>query len=53
MFLPLRLAVTAAAVTPGGATEIAELLGREETIRRVEFSLGLLDNDLKSVGSEE
>lgn len=53
VFLPLRLAVTAAAVTPGGATEIAELLGREETIRRVEFSLGLLDNDLKSVGSAE
>ena len=42
VFLPLRLAVTAAAVTPGGATEIAELLGKEETIRRAEFSLNVV-----------
>ena len=46
VFLPLRLAITAAAVTPGGATEIAELLGKEETIRRLDFSIKLLTEAL-------
>ena len=44
VFLPLRLAITAAAVTPGGATEIAELLGKDETIRRLDFSIKLLQD---------
>ncbi|MDE6550045.1 MAG: glutamate--tRNA ligase [Clostridia bacterium] len=42
VFLPVRLAITAAAVTPGGATEIAELLGKEESIRRLKLSLDWL-----------
>lgn len=37
-----RIAITGFASTAGGATEIAELLGKEETIRRLTFSLNLL-----------
>ena len=46
IFLPLRLAITAAASTPGGATEMAELLGKEETLRRLGFSISLLEKAL-------
>lgn len=37
-----RVAVTGKAATAGGATEIAELIGKKETLSRLEFSLGLL-----------
>ncbi len=37
-----RIAITAKEATAGGATEIAELLGKEETLRRLDFALGLL-----------
>lgn len=37
-----RIAITGFMSTAGGATEIAEVLGKEETIRRIDFSLGLL-----------
>ena len=30
-------------IDAGGATEIAELLGKEETIRRLDFSIALLN----------
>ena len=33
---PLRIALSGRASTPGGAIEIAYLLGREETLRRLE-----------------
>ena len=46
IFLPLRLAITAAASTPGGATEMAELLGKEETLRRLNFSVELLEKNI-------
>ncbi len=46
IFLPLRLALTGAATTPGGATEMAELLGKEESLRRLDFSIGLLKEAL-------
>ena len=32
---PLRIAISGLAVTPGGAIEIAELLGKPESIRRI------------------
>ena len=35
----MRIAITGMAVTPGGATEIAELLGKEETLVRIEKSI--------------
>ena len=38
-----RIAITGKSATAGGATEIAELLGKEETLRRIDFSIGLLN----------
>ena len=38
----MRIGITGLAVTPGGATEIASLLGKEETVKRLNFSLELL-----------
>ena len=46
VFLPLRLAITGAATTPGGATEMAELFGKEETLKRLDFSISLLQKAL-------
>lgn len=40
---PARIALTGLAATPGGASEIAELLGKEETLRR-------LDSAIKQLG---
>ena len=39
---PLRIAISGLASTPGGAFEIAYLLGREETLRRLDRSLAKL-----------
>ena len=39
----VRIAVTGAAVTPGGATEMADILGKEESLRRLKFSEELLE----------
>ena len=39
---PLRIAIAGVANTPGGAFEIAGLLGREETLRRLELGLARL-----------
>ncbi len=33
---PIRIAISGLLTTPGGATEIAEILGKEETLRRIE-----------------
>ncbi len=38
----MRIAITGQSVTPGGATEIAALLGKEETVKRLKHSLALL-----------
>ena len=39
---PLRVAVSGKASTPGGATELCALLGREESIARVKAGIALL-----------
>ncbi|MBQ9308868.1 MAG: glutamate--tRNA ligase [Clostridia bacterium] len=39
---PLRIAISGQASTPGGAMEIAYLLGKEETLRRVQLGLAKL-----------
>ncbi len=39
---PVRIAVTGTAVTPGGAVEICSILGREETLRRMQDGIGRL-----------
>lgn len=40
---PVRIALSGRAVTPGGAIEIAALLGREESLRRLELGLDKLN----------
>ncbi|MEI6100332.1 MAG: glutamate--tRNA ligase [Eubacteriales bacterium] len=40
---PVRIAISGTAVTPGGATEIAALLGKAETLRRMDASIGMLE----------
>ena len=39
MMWPVRVAVSGLASTPGGATEIACLLGKEETLRRIDAGI--------------
>ncbi len=39
---PLRIALSGKETTPGGATEIASVLGREETLRRIDDALAKL-----------
>ena len=36
---PVRIALTGLETTPGGASEIAAVLGREETLRRIKLAL--------------
>lgn len=46
VYLPLRLALTGVATTPGGATEMAELLGKQESMERLDFSIDLLEKNM-------
>ena len=39
----MRVALTGAPVTPGGAIEMAKVLGKRESLRRLAFSLDLLE----------
>ncbi len=41
---PIRIAVAGKQVTPGGAYEIIEILGKEETIRRIKLAIEKLNN---------
>ncbi len=38
-----RIAITGFEATAGGATEVADILGKEETLRRIDYSLALLN----------
>ncbi|MGN1002300.1 MAG: glutamate--tRNA ligase, partial [Oscillospiraceae bacterium] len=40
---PVRIAIAGKAVTPGGAVEIARILGREETLRRLRLGIEKLE----------
>ncbi|MCI8515031.1 MAG: glutamate--tRNA ligase [Lachnospiraceae bacterium] len=40
---PLRTAVSGKQMTPGGATELMELLGKEETLRRIRIGIDKLE----------
>lgn len=42
MMWPVRVALSGLESTPGGATEIAYLLGRDETLRRLDAAIGKL-----------
>ena len=39
---PLRIAISGLSVTPGGATEIAEILGKTETLQRISLAAARL-----------
>ncbi len=43
---PARVALTGKDVTPGGAIEMAVILGKEESLRRIDFSMELLKKHL-------
>ena len=42
VFWCVRIAISGKESTPGGVMEIAELLGKEETLRRLDYSISLL-----------
>ena len=42
MLWPIRTALSGKAMTPGGAFEIADILGKEESIRRIRVGIELL-----------
>ncbi len=42
---PIRTAISGLLSTPGGATELAEVLGKKETLRRIEKGINLLNQD--------
>lgn len=41
MFWAVRVAISAKESTPGGATELADILGKEESLKRLKFALSL------------
>lgn len=43
ILFPMRLAITGKQFTPGGAIEIAHILGRDETLRRLDLSIAQLE----------
>lgn len=47
---PIRTALSGLPVTPGGATELAEILGKDETIKRIKIGINILSKEL---GEEE
>lgn len=46
MLWPVRTAISGKPVTPGGAIEIADILGREETLSRIEIGIARLEAEL-------
>lgn len=43
VFWCVRVAISGKESTPGGVMEIAELLGKEETLKRLDYSIGLIN----------
>lgn len=41
---PVRIAISGREVTPGGATEIADILGKDETVKRIKLGIEMLRN---------
>ena len=42
LLFPLGIALSGKARTPGGGTDLAAMMGREETLKRVKDALGKL-----------
>ena len=45
---PVRTAVSGKQMTPGGATELMELLGKEESLKRINDAIAKLEQHLHS-----
>ena len=45
---PIRTALSGKRATPGGAFEIAYVLGKEESLRRIQVGIDRLENDLQN-----
>ena len=43
MLWPIRTALSGKPASPGGASELAEILGKEETIRRINKGIEMLE----------
>ena len=48
---PVRTAVSGKQMTPAGATEIMEVLGKEESLERIRKAIALLESACTSVGA--
>ncbi len=46
MLWPLRTVLSGKAMTPGGAFDLADILGKEECIKRMEYGINKLRNEL-------
>lgn len=44
---PIRTALSGKDVTPGGATDLAEILGKDESLRRIKIGISKLENEAK------
>lgn len=44
MLWPLRTAISGKSVTPGGAIEIADILGKDETLKRIKIGISKLES---------
>lgn len=45
---PVRTALTGKQSTPGGAIEVAYILGKDESLRRIQTGIEKLEKDLES-----
>jgi len=48
MLWPIRTAVSGKPVSPGGAIEIADILGKKETLYRIEKGISLLEEAIQN-----
>ena len=48
MLWPVRTALSGQPTSPGGASELAEILGKEETIIRMKKGIEILENALNA-----
>lgn len=44
---PIRIALSGKQMTPAGATEIMEVLGKEESLKRIRFGIEKLSHGLQ------
>ena len=50
---PVRTAVSGKRMTPGGATEIMEIIGKDETVSRIKAAIEKLDKQEFAAGKTD